>query len=78
LDSDWDYTWDDEQQVPHIQNGNQWLGFDDQKSIQLKIEFANSKNLGGAMVWSLDTDDFRGLCGNGPYPILNTINQYLN
>jgi chitinase len=78
LDSDWEYTWDDEQQVPHIQNGNQWLGFDDQKSIQLKIEFANSKNLGGAMVWSLDTDDFRGLCGNGPYPILNTINQYLN
>jgi chitinase len=78
LYSSWEYTWDDEQQVPHIQNGNQWLGYDDEKSIQLKVEYANSKGLGGAMVWSLDTDDFRGICGNGPYPILTTINKYLN
>ncbi|NP_001034515.1 chitinase 3 precursor [Tribolium castaneum] len=78
LYSDWDYFWDDEQQVPHIVKGNQWLGFDDPKSIQLKVEFANSKNLGGVMVWSLDTDDFRGICGNGPYPILNAIKNTLH
>lgn len=37
LHSEWDYFWDDEQQVPHIVNGNQWIGFDDAKSLQAKV-----------------------------------------
>lgn len=37
LHKDWPYVWDDEQQVPHIVQGNQWFGFDDPKSIGLKV-----------------------------------------
>lgn len=37
--SDWDYFWDDEQQVPHIVRGNQWIGLDDPQSIQKKVHF---------------------------------------
>lgn len=36
--------------------------FDSSRSIANKMKFAMSRNLAGAMVWSIDTDDFRGDC----------------
>ncbi|KAJ8928195.1 hypothetical protein NQ314_019258 [Rhamnusium bicolor] len=77
LHSDWTYVWDDEQMVPHRVSGNQWVGYDDERSVKLKVEFANSLNLGGVMIWAFDTDDFRGICGGGTYPLLRTINKTL-
>lgn len=74
--SDWTYVWDDEQQVPHKISGSQWVGYDDVKSIAAKVDFAKSKNLGGVMFWSLDTDDFLGICGQ-KYPILRQANTIL-
>jgi hypothetical protein len=29
------------------------------------------------MIWSLDTDDFKNLCGKGAYPILTQIKNTL-
>ncbi|KAJ8962573.1 hypothetical protein NQ318_000966 [Aromia moschata] len=78
LHSDWAYYWDDEQKVPHRISGDQWVGFEDVNSIKLKVEYAESKNLGGIMVWSFDTDDFLGICDNENYPLLRTIKRTLN
>ncbi|XP_045460334.1 chitotriosidase-1-like [Harmonia axyridis] len=78
LYSDYTYYWDDEQKVPHIVKGNQWIGYDDATSVKDKVEFAKSKGLGGLMVWSLDTDDFMGICGNGKYPLIKTMKKTLN
>lgn len=37
------------------------------------------RKLGGAMLWSLDMDDYTGrFCNQGNYPLLSTINFYLN
>ncbi|KAI4468376.1 chitinase [Holotrichia oblita] len=59
----WTVVWDDEQQVPYAYKGNQWVGFDNAKSMTLKTEYAKYYGLGGVMVWSLETDDFNGKCG---------------
>nr|CAI5844034.1 unnamed protein product [Callosobruchus analis] len=69
----WTYKWDQEQEVPYMYKGNQWIGFDDTRSIAKKVEYAKSQRLGGVMVWSLESDDFRGLSGTN-YPLLRTAN----
>lgn len=40
----------------------------------MKMQLVESRNLGGAMMWSIETDDFRGLCGES-YPLLKTMNR---
>ena len=52
---------------------NQWIGYDNQRSIAEKVKFLNTNNLGGAIIWSIDLDDFKGDCGNGKFPLLNSI-----
>nr|CAD7443848.1 unnamed protein product [Timema bartmani] len=73
----WTEHWNEDQQVPYAVNGNQWVGYDNVKSIEIKSEYVKEKNLGGAMIWSVETDDFRGICGD-KYPLLNAINSVLN
>ena len=48
------------------------------RSIEMKMRYVKEQQLGGAMLWSLDMDDFTGsFCAQGKYPILSTINFYL-
>lgn len=45
-------------------------------SLNEKMDYVNSLNLGGAMLWSIETDDFHGNCGE-KYPLLKTLNVKL-
>ncbi|XP_055374479.1 probable endochitinase [Condylostylus longicornis] len=72
----WNQKWDEKQKVPYAFSGNQWVGYDNEKSLALKAQYVNEHNLGGIMVWSLETDDFNGVCGS-KYPLMNAINQVL-
>ncbi|XP_008184295.1 probable chitinase 10 isoform X2 [Acyrthosiphon pisum] len=62
---------------PYAYKGNQWVGFDDVKTVAQKAEYVKSMNLGGAMIWALDLDDYRNVCGQGNYPLLSTIMKTL-
>uniref|UniRef100_A0A7G3ABI5 chitinase n=1 Tax=Lutzomyia longipalpis TaxID=7200 RepID=A0A7G3ABI5_LUTLO len=73
----WIDFWDDEQFVPYSTKDDQWIGFDDEKSIKFKSNYVNSHNLGGVIVWSIETDDFRGFCGRGTFPLLKELNASL-
>ena len=65
-----------EQKVPYLVHGTQWLGYDDPASLTIKVNWMRNSGYGGIMVWALDLDDFDGIyCGQGKYPLLNSIND---
>lgn len=70
-------VWDNEQQVPFAYHGDQWIGFDDERSLRTKIDWLKKEGFGGIMIWSVDLDDFRGHCGTGKYPLLKAMNKEL-
>ncbi|CAL4253045.1 unnamed protein product [Meganyctiphanes norvegica] len=59
--------------APFTSKENQWVGYDDMESIEMKGQWGKSLGLGGAIVWAIEMDDFHGVCGQGKFPILNTI-----
>lgn len=69
--------WDNEQKVPYSYKGNQWVGYDNPESVKLKAEYAKSKQLGGVMVWSIEQEDARGICGQGKFPLMTALWQGL-
>ena len=64
---------------PYAFKGDQWVSYDDVTSIKDKLSFINDLGLGGARVWAIDLDDFRGQCASSArtYPLLRTINEEL-
>ncbi|XP_063834199.1 probable chitinase 2 isoform X2 [Ostrinia nubilalis] len=76
-ESSWTVQTDNLAKVPYAFLDYNWVSFDNVESMTAKVEYANSFNLGGIMLWSIETDDFHGLCGEGTFPLLNTINTVL-
>lgn len=68
-------VWDGYSLAPYATWGRQWVGYDDVDSISLKAAYARAMGLGGAMLWSLETDDFAGNCKGGRYPLLNAVKR---
>ncbi|XP_062248566.1 chitinase-3-like protein 2 [Platichthys flesus] len=67
-----------DQKVPYAITENQWVGFDDTRSITTKVSYLKSKNFGGAFVWSLDLDDFSGkFCNQSKSPFISRLNYLL-
>lgn len=69
------YVWDDEMKVPYVVDGDQWVGFDDERSIRNKMQWLKKEGFGGAMIWTVDMDDFTGtVCGGGnKYPLIQAM-----
>uniref|UniRef100_A0A8D0AJP2 chitinase n=1 Tax=Sander lucioperca TaxID=283035 RepID=A0A8D0AJP2_SANLU len=72
-------VWNQAQDVPYAYKGNQWVGYDNMKSFQIKVDWLTKSNFGGAMVWTLDMDDYMGtFCNQGKYPLINVLKKGLN
>ncbi|XP_054836397.1 chitotriosidase-1-like [Eublepharis macularius] len=69
----------EEQAVPYSYKGNQWVGYEDVISVRAKVQYMKENNLGGIMIWSLDSDDFSGShCHQGKYPLVGAVKEELN
>ncbi|XP_060057870.1 oviduct-specific glycoprotein isoform X1 [Erinaceus europaeus] len=66
------------QYVPYAYKGMEWVGYDNAISFSYKASFIKKGHFGGAMVWTLDLDDFKGtFCGAGQFPLIHTLNSIL-
>jgi chitinase len=63
---------------PYGYKGQDWIGFDDQDSLKYKVnKLIKGQGLAGAMFWALDLDDFKGVCGEGKYPLITAVAKEL-
>lgn len=71
---------DHDTRTPYSFNKKDWISFDNEISLAYKAEYAASLGLGGAMVFSLNTDDYRGssLCSSSVFPLTSRIKIVLN
>lgn len=45
--------------------------------VLLQVNYIKARGLGGAMVWAMDLDDFKGSCGYGKSPLMSKITSML-
>ncbi|XP_033734772.1 chitinase-3-like protein 1 [Pecten maximus] len=64
---------------PYFVHADQWIGYDDEESIHWKIVWLVKEDLGGAMIFSFDLDDFRGSCNSsmGTFPLIRAVKDKL-
>uniref|UniRef100_A0A671UYP1 chitinase n=1 Tax=Sparus aurata TaxID=8175 RepID=A0A671UYP1_SPAAU len=67
-----------DQKVPYATTENQWVGFDNKDSLDVKVSYLKTNNFGGASVWSMDVDDFSGtFCKQGNFSIISHLHALL-
>ncbi|XP_023943910.2 probable chitinase 2 [Bicyclus anynana] len=74
--SKWTHHWDDRAATPYLRDGERVIVYDNPRSIAIKVKMATDYGLGGLMVWSIDTDDFRGLCDSEPETYIDFVERY--
>lgn len=54
----WKRYWDNTAKVPYLYNANEnkFISYDDPESIDLKVKYALSQQMGGVMIWELSQD----------------------
>ncbi|XP_008108138.3 chitinase-3-like protein 1 [Anolis carolinensis] len=71
--------WIEDQSVPYAHHNSEWVGYDDERSFRYKTQFVKDNKFGGAIVWAVDLDDFRGtFCDSGPYPLMHELKKSLS
>ncbi|XP_060658764.1 probable chitinase 10 [Drosophila nasuta] len=59
----WQRKFDNVTQVPYAYKDDQWISYEDGRSISAKTHVVEQQHLGGVLVMSLDADDTQAACG---------------
>ncbi|GAB1598846.1 chitinase-3-like protein 1 [Argonauta hians] len=63
----------DDQKVPYLVLGDQWVGYEDETSIREKVHYLRLHGINGMMTWAIDLDDYKNYCNKGPYPLTHAV-----
>ncbi|XP_046144789.1 chitinase-3-like protein 2 isoform X2 [Osmia bicornis bicornis] len=71
-------VFDDESKVPYAYKDREWISYDDVTSVYYKAEWIRANNFGGAMILSLNVDDWNNTCKfNETFPLTRTVTKVL-
>ena len=62
---------------PYAHKGSFWVGYDDEDMVREKSHYVVEEGMGGIMFWTIDNDDFRGACGERPFPLIESAKEAL-
>uniref|UniRef100_A0A182PBK0 GH18 domain-containing protein n=1 Tax=Anopheles epiroticus TaxID=199890 RepID=A0A182PBK0_9DIPT len=49
---------------PYLYAGSEWISYEDERSLECKAKYIKAHGFGGAMIFSLNTDDFGSYCAD--------------
>lgn len=75
-DANWTVEVDRTAQCPYAYRGKQWVGYENEQSLEEKSKWVTAKGLAGIYVYTLDMDDYRGKCGE-PYPLVRSLHKFI-
>ncbi|CAG9861620.1 unnamed protein product [Phyllotreta striolata] len=75
-------VFDMETKSPYASKFYEWVSFENTQSLTYKAEYIRDQQFGGAMVWSLNADDYKLHCQaegavKGKFPLVNSIRNVL-
>lgn len=68
--SGWKQNYDTNYRTYYAVKGFLWYGFDSIQQVGTKAKYIVKHKLGGAVFWSIDTDDFSSFCKQGKFPLV--------
>nr|AJG44542.1 chitinase 2 [Cnaphalocrocis medinalis] len=72
----WTHHWHEQSSTPYLRDGGRIITYDNARSIAIKVKTAIDYGLGGLMVWSIDTDDFKGFCDKETDAYVDFMERY--
>ncbi|EAA06276.5 AGAP000436-PA [Anopheles gambiae str. PEST] len=57
-------VYDVESCSPYLYAGSEWISYEDERSLECKAKYIKAHGFGGAMIFSLNTDDFGSYCAD--------------
>lgn len=77
-DDDTNQIFDETYLVPYAYNGKDWISYENKKSVENKANYIRENKFGGAMIFSLNSDDFYGECDTIKFPLLRQVVNILS